>query len=100
VSDGRATPEEFARLLAERIAIDLDVLAGKVAERLQAASAEPRRLATAAELSRTRGQTAKWWRAHADEFGAMAMSEGNRPRLGFDPAHVERVLASRRPSGK
>jgi hypothetical protein len=45
------------------------------------------------------GNTAKWWRQHKDEFGAVPMTGGKRPRLGFDPAEVERILYSRRRHG-
>jgi hypothetical protein len=93
---GRATPEELARLVAERIVIDYEVLADKLAERLRVAAADAPRRISAAECSRLFGYSPRWWREHKAEFGAVPMAEGPRPRLGFDPAEVERELERRR----
>jgi hypothetical protein len=51
-------------------------------------------LVDAAEIARRTGLTAATVRARADEFGAIRVGDGPRPRLRFDPDRVAAVLAS------
>lgn len=92
--NGKATPEELAALIAHRL--DYDRLAAAVAEHLTR-SKPAGELVDAAELERRYpGKRARWWREHAELFGGIREGDGPRPRITFNTAYVERVLAERR----
>jgi len=78
----------------ERIALRVAVLLSRRASSRQAPK-EPE-LLTASEVSRRFRVHRGWVYAHAQELGAMPISDGKRPRLRFDAAQVARHL--RRPS--
>lgn len=86
------TPQQLAELVAERI--DYERLADAIASRLERPEAHG--LVSAKEIAARIGYTPRWVREHKAELGAVPMSDGPRPRLGFDPARVDRVLGSRR----
>jgi len=90
---GRATPDQLAELVAEKLrpAIKAEVRAA-VAELHHQAP----RLETAKETGARIGKSARWVREHKVLLGGTPMSDGPRPTLMFDPAHVDRVLESRR----
>ncbi len=52
----------------------------------------PRELLTATEIGARFGISAAWVREHADEFGAVRLGGGSKPRLRFDPALVRAAL--------
>lgn len=90
-ADGLATVEQLAELIAAKI--DYDDLADAIAARLEKPSAE---LLPAKDIATRIGRSPRWVREHKAELGGVPMSNGPRPRIGFDPAHVERVMAARR----
>ena len=89
------TPERLAQLVAERMELDYDLLAEKIAAQLER-PAQANQLVSAEEIAQQLGRTARWVRERKAELGAVPMSDGPRPRLGFDPAYVDRLLADRR----
>jgi hypothetical protein len=74
---------------------DLERLAERVAELVlermgdTPATAGSVELVDAAEIARRTGLTAATVRARADEFGAVRIGDGPRPRLRFDPERVD-----------
>jgi hypothetical protein len=87
--NGRATPERLAGLIAEHL--DYDLLAEKIATRLETGG-----LVSAREIATRIGRSPRWVREHKAELGGVPMSDGPKPRIGFDPAYVDRVMAARR----
>jgi hypothetical protein len=85
----RATVDELAELTAQRI--DYDHLADAIAARLEKPSAE---LVPAKDIATRIGRSPRWVREHKAELGGVPMSNGPKPRIGFDPAHVDRVMAA------
>jgi hypothetical protein len=86
----------------------LDALADRVAERVAprvaalviealTGSGEVR-LLDAAEVARRLGRGREWVYRHAGELGAVPLGDGERPRLGFDPARVAAYLDACRTS--
>jgi hypothetical protein len=73
--------DRLADLLAERLALRLNGLT---------AGAEP--LVDAAEIARLHGKTRSWVYEHAGELGAVRLGSGPRPRLAFSPARVAEWL--------
>jgi len=70
-----------------------DLLADRLAARLAARTftqSEP--LVDAAEIARLHGKTRSWVYEHAGELGAVRLGSGPRPRLGFSPVRVARLL--------
>ncbi len=57
--------------------------------------APPSRLLSAGELGLRLGKSRDWVYDHASELGAVPLSEGARPRLGFDWANVQRLMQER-----
>jgi hypothetical protein len=90
---GKATPEQLAELIAARI--DYARLADEIAQRLER-PATASDLVSAKEIAERIGRSPRWVREHKAELGGMLMSDGPRPRIGFDPAQVDRVMAARR----
>lgn len=98
------TPEHLAQLVADRL--DYDLLAAKIAEHVDTEESlsnavgqygsTPDQLVSAKELGASIGRPARWVREHKAELGAVPLGTGPKPRLGFDPAHVARVMADRR----
>ena len=86
---GRATPKQLAALIAERI--DLDALADKLADRLEADED-----LTPSQCARLYGRTASWWRKHADELGGVREGNGPKPRITFSRRKLERIRQTRR----
>jgi hypothetical protein len=70
----------------------LDRLADTIAERVIERVGEflERRPLTTAEAAEMLGRTPAWVRRHADELGAVRLTDGPRPRLHFPAAEVER----------
>jgi hypothetical protein len=89
--NGRATPAQLAGLIAEHL--DYGRLADEIVARLEKPSAE---LVSAKDIATRIGRSPRWVREHKAELGGVPMSDGPKPRLGFDPAHVDRVMAARR----
>jgi hypothetical protein len=56
----------------------------------------PGKLLDAAQLGRRLGVTRAWVYEHATELGAVALGDGPKARLRFDPAIAEQVLEARR----
>jgi hypothetical protein len=54
-------------------------------------------LLSAAQVSAWWGVDRNWVYDHADDLGVIRLGNGKRPRLRFDPEHVQRAL--RKPSG-
>jgi hypothetical protein len=90
-----ATPEQLAAFIAAHL--DYGRLAAEIVLRLENVT-PPRasELVSAKEIGGRIGRTARWVRQHKSELGAVALSNGPRPRLGFDPAYVDRAMAARR----
>jgi hypothetical protein len=88
------TPEQLAAFIAAHL--DYGRLAAEIVLRLENPGPSPEGLVTAKELSERYGQRPRYWREHKEEFGAVPDGDGPRPRLRFDPAYVERVLAAKR----
>jgi hypothetical protein len=83
-------PPNYDDAALDRLA---DLLADRLAARLQRISAEPSEpLVDAAEIARLHGKTRSWVYEHAGELGAVRLGSGPRPRLGFSPAHVAQRL--------
>lgn len=83
----------------------IDALATRLAELLGGAIREPapevespKKMLSAAEVSRRWSISRRWVYDHAEELGARRMGSGPRPRLRFDPDEVAaRIGAPRRP---
>lgn len=83
----------------------IEALAGRLAELLGGAMREPapteatpKKMLSAAEVSRLWSISRRWVYDHAGELGARRMGSGPRPRLRFDPEEVTaRIGAPRRP---
>ena len=88
------TPQQLAELVAERI--DYDRLGAAVAAHLELRSDDGHALVSAKEIAARIGCSPRWVREHKTELGAVPMSDGPRPRLGFYPPLVDRALAARR----
>jgi hypothetical protein len=74
----------------------IDAVARRVVELL----AEPTPLPTllsARDVAARLDVAESWVRQHADDLGAIRLTEGNRPRIRFDPAVVAETLARRSP---
>jgi hypothetical protein len=84
------------RLAAEDLELIAERVAELVRERLGEAPASRggAELVDAAEIARRFGLTAATGRARADEFGAIRLGEGPRPRLRFDPMRVVAALGA------
>jgi hypothetical protein len=92
--NAKATPERLADLVAERLGPMLrDELREAVAE---VARPDYDEWITAKECARRWGRRPRFYRDHADEFGARRVGGGPKPRLEFNPAQVGRALAHRR----
>src|SRR4051812_34810875 len=78
---------------------DLELLAELVADRLAArlerASAPPAELVDAVVVARRFDVSPEWVRDHAGELGVIRLGDGPRPRLRFDVAKVAAALAAR-----
>lgn len=85
------------RLASESI----EAIARRVADLLRPPPEDPhpRRLWTAAEVSRRWGVERSWVYANADRLGARRLGAGTRPRLRFDPAEVAERLGTPNPDG-
>lgn len=51
-------------------------------------------LLEAADVARRLGRSREWVYRHADELGAVRLGDGERPRLGFEPAKVAAYLSA------
>jgi hypothetical protein len=89
---GKATPERLAELIADHL--DLDALADKVAARMRSGPQADEWI-TPLEAARDYGRTAKWWRAHADEYGRRE-GDGPKPRIMLSVARIERSRGERK----
>jgi len=67
-------------------------------EALARSGREPAQLLTAAEVAKRFGVSREWVYEHKARLGAIAITDGPRPRLRFDPERVAAVLAARDPS--
>ena len=85
------TRAQLAEAFAQQF--DYERLADKIAERLERPVGER---VSARELADRYGHTARYFRDRKALFGARPVGDGPRPRLEFDTAYVERVLADRR----
>ena len=84
-------------MVAERVAAHLDY--ARLADAIVARQT-PAELVPATEIAKRIGYSPTWVRRHKAELGGVPMTEnGSKPRIGFDPAHVDRVMASRRHYG-
>jgi hypothetical protein len=74
----------------------VEAIARRVAELVTPHRQEPRprRLLTAAEVSRWWGVERAWVYANADRLGARRLGAGTRPRLRFDPDEVAERLGA------
>jgi hypothetical protein len=73
----------------------IEAVALRVVELLGAADVGPDELVDAAEIARRFHLDRSTVYAHADEWGAVRVGEGERPRLRFDPKRVADALAPR-----
>lgn len=93
------------RAAAELTPEAIEQIAQRVVELLRDGNAEPKdaestpRLVNAAQLARRLGVTRAWVYEHAAELGAVALGDGPKARLRFDPAIAEAVLQARRRGG-
>ena len=71
---------------------DVEAIAARVAELLDARPADGLRYVDAAALARALGVDRDWVYAHAAQLGALRLG-GPRGRLRFDLEHIRRVLA-------
>jgi hypothetical protein len=89
--DPRVARAAAALQLSAEVLDDLvDVLADRLAPSLDR-SARPG-LLDAAEVARRCGRSREWVYDHAGELGAIALGNGDRPRLGFAPARIDTYL--------
>ncbi len=91
------------RSAAELTPETIEQIAHRVAELLQRGESprrggalEARQLLDAAQLGRRLGVTRAWVYEHAAELGAVALGDGPKARLRFDPAIAEQMLQARR----
>ena len=77
----------------------LEVVACRVAARLQAERAVPDGLVSAAQVATQLGVQRSWVYDHAEELGVVRLGDGPRPRLRFDPAAIAEHAAGRRRPG-
>ena len=82
----RMHPDDLERLA--------ELVADRLAARLDGAGRAPAELVTAAHVAQRFGVCAEWVRGHADELGAIRLGDGPRPRLRFDVATVAKRLAA------
>jgi hypothetical protein len=92
--NGRATAARLAGLIAEHI--DYDRLADAIADRLENRASPTVELVPAKAIAPRIGRSPRWVREHKAELGGVPMGDGPRPRWGFDPAEVDRLMAARR----
>ena len=85
------------RLDADQLGELADQIADRLAERLAANAGRPGRdyLIDAAEVAARCGRTRGWVYDHRHALGAIALGNGQRPRLAFEPAKVDAYLAAR-----
>lgn len=82
------TPQVIEQI-AQRAA---ELIRGGEAPRAQ----DPPRLLAPSELARRLGVSREWVYEHATELGAIAIGDGPKPRLRFDPQTAEAAMAARR----
>lgn len=71
-------------------AVSIEAIAHRVAELL----GDGRPLLDAAAVARQLGRSRAWVYQHAAELGAVRLGDGERPRLGFEPAKVAAYLSA------
>ena len=104
-SQQRGAWARMRRAAAELTPEAIEQIAQRVAELLRPGSAAPEQpaptpqLLNAAQLARRLGVTRAWVYEHAEELGAVALGDGPKARLRFDPAVAEAVLQARRRGG-
>ncbi|MGH2984851.1 MAG: hypothetical protein ACRDK5_11470 [Solirubrobacterales bacterium] len=69
-----------------------DELVEQIARRVVELLREDAPLLDAADVARRLGRSREWVYRHADELGAVRLGDGERPRLGFEPAKVAAFL--------
>jgi len=74
-----------------------EAIAHRVAELLRdevvaCSGPEPAHLLTAAEVAKRFGVSREWVYEHKARLGAVALGDGRRPRLRFDPVRVAEAL--------
>lgn len=89
---GQNTNQGLVRLDQDSI----EAVARRVVELLRDEDAD--RLLSAVEVSERYGVTRRWVYEHRDELGAVALGDGERPRLGFPASEVARRLVARQMS--
>ncbi|HEV7492534.1 hypothetical protein [Baekduia sp.] len=95
------TPAElrdvFTAVVEEQLRASEERIARRVAELVSHTdtSTSSSALIDAHEAGRLLGRSAVWVRRHADQLGAVRLSDGARPRLGFDPQRIADVVAAR-----
>jgi hypothetical protein len=85
VSAGEHLSPESVEAIAIRVAALL---------RQSSAPAATASLVDAAEVARHLGRSRAWVYGHSEELGAVRLGDGERPRLGFDPAKVAAYLSA------
>jgi hypothetical protein len=91
---GKATPERLAALVAEALWPRMQAELREALAELEHPAHDER--IDAKEAAKRYGHTPRWWRDHADEFGAERDGDGPRPRIVFSVASIERVRERRR----
>jgi hypothetical protein len=81
-------------------ALSADVMVERIALRVVELLRGEAPLLDAAAVGRRLGRSRDWVYRHADELGAVRLGDGERPRLGFDPARVAAYGASGSSAGR
>jgi hypothetical protein len=81
------------RLHPEDLEILADLIAGRLADRLDGIRPAPQ-LVDAAEVARRFGVSPDWIYEHSSELGVIRLGDGPRARLRFDPAKVAEALGA------
>jgi len=69
-----------------------DELVERIARRVVELLRDDVPLLDAGQVARRLGRSREWVYRHADELGAVRLGDGERPRLGFEPAKVAAYL--------
>lgn len=89
---GKATPERLAELVAAALRPVVRDEIREVMSELERVSG-PDEWLTPEQCAARYGGKARWWRAHADEFGVDRRGDGPRPRLFLNAAIIDRRRA-------
>ncbi|MCW3020346.1 MAG: hypothetical protein JWN10_2654 [Solirubrobacterales bacterium] len=100
MTTGAGVRTRVRRAYAELSPQVIEQIAQRAAELIRRGEApqaqDSQRLLAPSELARRLGVSREWVYEHATELGAIAIGDGPKPRLRFDPQAAEAALETRR----